>query len=111
MTKLLPQSRHELLPDLVLQIKLLIIIPLLSARIPANGADIDHPIPEFDEGASLDGDVKLREISQDEVHQLLVLVLAEPLDEGVRFERDAELECREAVFREAVVEERGDVDL
>lgn len=89
----------------MLLIVLLIVISLLNTRIPPNGADIDHPVPELNERAPFDGDVQFREVPQDEVHQRLVLLLTEPLDEGGRLERHPELVRREAVLREAEVEE------
>lgn len=44
---------------------------------------------------------------EDEPHELLVRVLAQPLDEAVRRERHPRFVCREAVLGEAEVEERG----
>ena len=59
----------------------------------------------------LDRNVEVRDVVEDEGHQLLVLVLADPLDEAVGWQLLAVLVRRQAVLGEAPVEERryGDV--
>jgi hypothetical protein len=108
--ELLPHSLHKLLANLVLKIKLLILVPLLHSSVPANRAHIDHAVPELDKRASLDRDIQIRNIVQDEAHELLVVVLADPLDERVRRERHAHADRGQAVLGEAEVEEVGDGD-
>lgn len=105
--KLLPQHTHERLADLMFQIIDLILVPLGGTSISPNRTDIDHAIPKLHKRAPLDGDIQIRDVVQDEVDQLLEPGLAEPLDEGVCCEGLAEFEGREAVLREAVVEEGG----
>lgn len=109
--KLLLKSRDELLADLVLQVELLVRIPLLDTRVPPNGADVDHAVPELDEGSPLDGDVEVGDVPQAEVDELLVGLLADVLDEAVGGQGLAQLVGRQAVLGEAPVEERDDVDL
>ena len=92
----------------MLEIKLLILVALLNRSIPANRAHIDHAIAELHKRAALHGDVQISDVVQDEAHELLVVVLANPLDEAVRRERHAHADGRQAVLREAEVEERGD---
>lgn len=104
----LAQDAHERLADLVRLVVDLVGGALVVARVSANGADVDHAVAELDEGAALDGDVEVRDVVQDELDQLLVLRLADPLDEAVGRERHPELVCREPVLREAEVEERRD---
>ena len=94
----------------MLEIELLILVALLDRSIPANRADIDHAIAELDECATLHRDVQVGDVVQDELDQLLVVVLADPLDEAVRRERHAHADGRQAVLREAEVEEGGDGD-
>lgn len=53
--------------------------------------------------APLDGDVEVGNVVEDEADELLVLVLAEVLDEALALERLAELDRRQAVLSEAVV--------
>lgn len=108
--KLLPQNTNKSLSDLVLLIILIERIPLLHTSIPSNGRDINHAIPKLYKRAPLNGNIQIRDVMQDKLDELLVLVLAQPLDKRVRRERDAELEGREPVLREAEVEERSDVD-
>lgn len=57
MLKLLLQNIHKLLPHLMLQIILLIFIPLDDTRIPPNWANINHAIPKFHKGPSLNRDI------------------------------------------------------
>ena len=94
----------------MLQIKLLILVALLHGSVPADRAHVDHAVPELDKRAALDGDVQVRDVVQDEAHELLVVVLADPLDERVRRERHAHADRRQAVLGEAEVEEVGDGD-
>jgi hypothetical protein len=108
--ELLPHSLHKLLPNLMLQVELLILVPLLHRSIPANRAHIDHTVPELHESTSLDRDIQIRNIVQDEAHELFVVVLADPLDERVRGERHAHADGRQAVLGEAEVEEVGHGD-
>jgi hypothetical protein len=108
--ELLPHSLHKLLANLMLKIELLILVALLDCRIPANRAHVDHAIAEFHERAALHRDVQVGDVVQDEAHQLLVVVLANPLDETVRSERHAHADGREPVLGEAVVEESRDGD-
>lgn len=105
MSKPLPQLLHKRLPDVVLLVVFLIVIPLLRARVPADGADVDHAVAELNECAALDGDVQVGNVVQAESDQLLVLVLADPLDEAVGGELRAVLVCRQAVLGEAEVEQ------
>ena len=94
----------------MLEIKLLVLIALLDRSIPANRAHIDHAIAELHKSTTLDRDIQISNVVQDELDQLLVVVLADPLDERVRRERYAHADRRQAVLGEAEVEEVGDGD-
>lgn len=83
MPKPLPQLLHHLLSDTGLLIKLLEFIPLGRARVASDRRNINHAIPVLDKSAPLDGNFQVGNVVQDPAHQLLVLVLADPLDEGV----------------------------
>lgn len=106
--KFLLENSNELLADLGVLIVGLKVVSLLGAGVSAHGADVDHAVTELDEGSSLDGDVQVGNVVQDEVGKLLVLVLTNPLDKAVGGERLAQLVCGQAVLGEAVVEEGGD---
>ena len=108
--KLLLQDADKRLPDLVLQVVLLILIPLLDARVPAHGADVDHAVAELDKGAPLDGHVEVRDVVQDEADELLVGGLADVADEAAGGQGHAEAVGGQAVLGEAPVEEGDDVD-
>ena len=110
MTESLLESCHKLLPDLGLVVKGVKVVPLLGGSVPADGADVDHAVAELDKGAPLDGDVEVGDVVQAEVDELLVLLLADPLDEAVGRQGLAELEGRQAVLGETVVEEGDDGD-
>lgn len=109
MPKALAQLRDKRLADLVHLIVRLVVVALLDARVAADGRDVDHAVAELDKGAALDGDVEVSDVVQAEVDELLVLRLADPLDEAVGRERLAVLVRCQAVLREAEVEERLDV--
>lgn len=108
--ELLLDSLHEFLANLVLQIKLLVLIALLHRGVPANRAYVDHAVPELDESTPLHRNVQVRDVVQDEAHELLVVVLADPLDERMRRERHAHADGGQAVLGKAEVEEVGDGD-
>ena len=78
---------------------------LVVARVTSDGRNVDHAVAELDKGSALDGDVEVGDVVQDELDQLLVLVLADPLDEAVGLELLTELDGCEAVLGEAEVEE------
>jgi hypothetical protein len=107
-TEALLQSLNELLADLGVLVKLLKVVALLGAGVTADGANVDHAVAELDKGTALDGEVEVGDVVEAEVGELLVLVLADPLDEGVGLEGLAELVGSEAVLGEAKVEEGGD---
>lgn len=109
MPKPLPQLLHHLLPDTRLLVEPLKLVAFRRARVAANRADIDHAVAVLDERAALDGDVQVGNVVQDEAHQLLVLVLADILDEAVGGQRVAELVGGKAILGKAEVEEGGDV--
>ena len=52
----------------------------------------------------LDGNVEISKVAQDEVHEGLVLIFTEELDERLGWELFAQLVSREAVLPERVVE-------
>lgn len=90
----------------MLLVVFLILIPLLDARVPAHGRHIDHAVPKLDKRAPLDGHVEIRNVMQQDLDQLLVFLLADPLDEAVGRERHAEFVGCQPVLRKAEVEER-----
>lgn len=94
----------------MLRVELLIIVPFLHGGAAADGGDVDHAVAELDKGAPLHGTVDLAHVPQAEVHELLVLVLAQPGDEAVPRQRLAQSVGGEAVFRKGEVEEGGHVD-
>jgi len=100
----------KLLANAVLEIVLLVLVALLNAGVTANGADVDHAVAELDEGTALLGDLEVGNVVQDELDELLVGLLANPLDEGCRGERDTHTVCGQTVLGEAEVEEAGDGD-
>lgn len=106
----LAQLGDKLLADLGLLVVFVEGEALGVGGVPADGADVDHAVAELDKGAALDGDVKVGDVVQAEVGELLVVVLAEPLDEAVGGELLAQLVGRQAVLAEAEVEEGGDGD-
>ena len=104
------QTLDECLSDSMFQIKLLIIISLLHACVPADWAHIDHAIAELDESTSLDWNIQVCDVVQNVSDELLVLFLTNPLDEAVRGEGLAHAVGGQAILCEAEVEERGDWD-
>ena len=109
-TEALAQLGDKFLADLGLLVVLVEGEALGVGSVPADGADVDHAVAELNKGAALDGDVEVGDVVQAEVGELLVLFLAEPLDEAVGGELLAQLVGRQAVLAEAEVEEGGDGD-
>lgn len=104
MSKSLLQLLNKRGPDAVLEVVLLEGEALLEVRVAADGRDVDHAVAELDEGAALDGDVEVGDVVQDEVDELLVLGVADPLDEARARQRLAQLPGRQPVLAEAEVE-------
>lgn len=110
MPKPLPQLLDKQLAHAVLLVVFFVLVALGDARVAADGRDVDHAVAELDEGAALDGDVEVGDVVQHEAHQLLVLLLANVLDEAVGGQLLAQAVGRQAVLGEAKVEEGRDVD-
>lgn len=110
MAKLFLEDCDELLSDLGLLVIGLKLVALLVAGITTDRADVDHTVAELDEGAALDGDVKIGNVVEDKVGELLVLRFTDPLDEAVRGQGLAKLERCETILGEAKVEEGCDGD-
>jgi hypothetical protein len=111
MPKLLSQLLNKQLANPMLLVVLFVVVALLCAGVAPNGRHVDHAIAKLDKGAALDGDVEVGNVVQDEAHQLLVLRLADPLDEAVGGQLLAEPVGCEAVLGEAEIEHGGDVDV
>lgn len=108
-TEALAQLGDKGLADLVDLVVGLVVVALLDACVAPHGRDVDHAVAELDKGAALDGHVEVGNVVQAKVDELLVLGLADPLDEAVGGQRLPVLVRRQAVLGEAKVEERLDV--
>lgn len=94
--------------------------------VTPNGGDIDHAVTEFDEGSAkfyqfpalvnlntkrweklipLNRNIQIRDVMQNEARHLLVLFLAQPLDEVVARQGLSESVGGEAVLGETVVKQ------
>ena len=71
----------KLLANAVLEIVLLVLVALLDAGVTTDGADIDHAVAELDESTALLRDLEVGDVVEDELDELLVRLLADPLDE------------------------------
>lgn len=107
LTQLLDKS----LADLVHLVIGLVVVALLDTGVTADGRDVDHAVAEFNKSAALDGDVEVGNVVETKVDELLVLGLADPLNEAVGRECLAVLVRRQAVLGEAKVEESLDVHI
>lgn len=58
---------------------------LLIRAITANWADIDHGVAEFNEAATLDWNVQVCNVVQDEVNQLFIFFFAQKANEALIF--------------------------
>lgn len=85
------------------------LIALVDTGITTNRADVDHAIAEFNKGTALLWQLDFRDVSKTEVCELLVLFLAEPLNEAVAGEWLAQTVGHEAVLGEAKVKQCGDI--
>jgi len=108
--ELLLQLLDEGLADAVLLVVLLVVVALLRAGVTANRGYVDHTVSEFEEGSAHDGDVEVGDVVQDEARQILVLVLADPLDEARGRQLFPQLVGCQAVLGEAEVEELPHID-
>lgn len=85
------------------------LVPLFNTCISANRTNIDHSVSEFNEGTTLLGQLQVRKVSEDEVHQLLVFLLADPLNEAGAGKRLAQTKSHQTILREAEIEKGGHV--
>jgi hypothetical protein len=120
--------------DVVRFVVRLILVALVGGGITTDRGDVDHAVAELDEGAALDGDVKVGDVVEDPavgvlaahrsfrvgtwcggrnapLDKPLIFLLADPTNEARTRERLAQSICRKAVLGEAEVEEGGDVDV
>src|SRR5262249_14601651 len=86
------------------------LIAFLHTRISSHRRNIDHAVPEFDEGAPHYRKLQIRYVSQTELRQPLVFLFAQPADEGGTSKRDAHAVGCQPVLGEAEVEEGCDGD-
>lgn len=103
-SKALFEGSNKLSPNLGVLIIGLKVVTFLVAGVTTNWADINHSVSELDKGATLDRYIKIGNVVEAEVDKLLVLVLTNPADEAVGWERLAELVRRQAVFGKTEVE-------
>ena len=67
-------------------------------------------IPEFDKRPCLNRTLDIRNISQTKIHQFLILLLPQPTNEAIARQRLPQPYSRQAIFREAEIEEPRDGD-
>lgn len=84
---------------------LLELIPLVNRSVSADGTNVDHSVAEFKESAPLLRNVQVRDIFENEVGQLLVLLFSDPLNEAITSKRLSQAVGSQAILGEAVVEE------
>ena len=109
--KLSPQSLDHLLPTPTSLIPRLKFPSLLICRVPPHRTDINHARPKLNKRPSHRRQpLKIGNVLEAELDEALVLLLAEPFDEGVGGNGTAEAKGGQAVFGKAEVEEGGDGD-
>lgn len=86
------------------------LVSLVDTGASPDRANVDHSVTELNKGSTLLGELHIRNIFQAEVHQVLVLVLTQPLNEAVAGKRLAQTNRRQPILGEAEVEETGDID-
>lgn len=101
-------DQSETLPLLLVGSTPFKFIPLLDASVPPYRTDVDHPVPELDKSATLLGQLKFCNVLEAEVHQILILLFSEPVDEAVTRERLSETVGDQSVLGKGEVEEGGD---
>lgn len=86
------------------------LVSLVDTRASSDRANVDHSVAELNKGSTLLGELHIRNVFQTEVHQILVLILAQPLNEAVAGKSLAQTNCRQTILGKAEVEETGDID-
>ena len=108
-SKLLPQRLDHGLPASTLLVPSLIFISLRVCSVTPHGTDIDHSGPELDECTSHRRQAfESRDVSQAELGKPLILLLSQPLNEGVRRQLFTKTVGGETVLGEAEVEHGSD---
>mmetsp|Transcript_4710 Transcript_4710/g.6910 ORF Transcript_4710/g.6910 Transcript_4710/m.6910 type:complete len:257 (-) Transcript_4710:57-827(-) len=100
--KFLPHGSHHILTDVMLEVKLLKIIPLHAGAIAADGGDVEHSTAEFNESSTLDGNVDVRQILHDPIDEFLDILLAEEFGDGLDLEHLTILVGDESILAKVV---------
>ena len=85
-------------------IKLFKLITFRLAAVPANGTNIQHAIPEFDESSSFYWDVQVCNVVQQEIYQFLQFVFSQPGLEALNCNDLSFFVSYKAIFSEEEVE-------
>jgi len=107
--KLLTEDSDELLAQVMDFVISLEVVSFLDRSITSNGRDIDHAIAELNKGSSLDWNIHIGNVMQNEACQFFVLVFANPFDKAVGRERLAQAVRGQSILREAIIEHINDV--
>lgn len=102
--KLILQDSDKLFPNVSVLVILLEFTALLLGTVTSDWGYVEHALAEFDEGASLDGDVEICYIAKDEVNERLQTVLAQIGGDGGLGDELFAFVCDKPVLRKCVVE-------
>mmetsp|Transcript_13087 Transcript_13087/g.15804 ORF Transcript_13087/g.15804 Transcript_13087/m.15804 type:complete len:218 (+) Transcript_13087:337-990(+) len=100
--ELLLECFHHLLPHPSTLIKLLELIAFFLTAVASNRRYVEHASTEFDEGPSLDGDLEIRDIVENEVDKLLQFLLAQEILQALLSKQSSSLRCDKSVLREKI---------
>mmetsp|Transcript_543 Transcript_543/g.1286 ORF Transcript_543/g.1286 Transcript_543/m.1286 type:complete len:264 (-) Transcript_543:90-881(-) len=101
--ELLLQRTHEVLPDVIRQVELLVRVTLALAARASHRTDVQHALAELDERSALARKLEFAHVPQAEVDELLELLLPQVILEAVLVEGHAVFVRVKSVFGEDVV--------
>lgn len=101
--ELLLEGTDHLSTDAVLLVISLKLVSLFGGRVSTDWRNVDHAVTELNESTSSLWKLDLRKILQNEDNELVVLLLAQPIDEGLGGKLFTASVGSETIFSEAVI--------
>mmetsp|Transcript_36843 Transcript_36843/g.77787 ORF Transcript_36843/g.77787 Transcript_36843/m.77787 type:complete len:255 (+) Transcript_36843:87-851(+) len=105
--KFLFHRGHHIFANVALEIDLFVVVAFFPGAIATDGTDVHHATAEFDECSSLHGDIDICQIFQRPIHNLLDIILAQKLGNGLHILKLAVLVRHETILRKVVGEHAG----
>ena len=99
------QLLYHTTANLMLMIVLFKLVSFLLRTVATNWRNVNHAIAELDKSSPFNRNLQISDMLQYEVYELLILWFANPLDETLRGNQLAVLECIQSVLGKCIVKQ------